>query len=168
MKKIVQKDAAVLRQKAKPVPIEKIATPEIKHTIQDMRQALASQEDGVALAAPQIAVPLRLFIISEKIFGEEGPKPSEPLVYINPTLLQISKEKELVHEGCLSVRGIYGKIKRATKATVEAYGKDGKKFTRGASGLLAQIFQHEVDHLNGILFIDTATELEELDQHEVA
>ena len=64
-------------------------------------------------------------------------------------------------EGCLSVRPLYGKTFRSTKATITAYNKNGKKFTRGASGLLAQIFQHETDHLNGILFIDHAKDIKE-------
>ncbi len=84
------------------------------------------------------------------------------LVCINPTLIKLSKQKKKVPEGCLSVRWLYGNVLRAEKATVEAYDEHGKKFTRGGSGLLAQIFQHETDHLNGILFIDTAEDVEEM------
>ena len=64
-------------------------------------------------------------------------------------------------EGCLSVRWLYGRTLRYTKASIEAYDKKGKKFSRGASGLLAQIFQHETDHLKGILFIDHAEDIKE-------
>ena len=67
-----------------------------------------------------------------------------------------------VDEGCLSVRWLYGKVERAEKITVRAYDENGKPFTMGASGLLAQAFQHEIDHLNGILFIDKATDLKEM------
>ena len=67
-----------------------------------------------------------------------------------------------MEEGCLSVRWLYGKVKRSEKATVRAHDETGKIFTKGASGLLAQAFQHEVDHLNGILFTDKATHLESL------
>jgi peptide deformylase len=83
-------------------------------------------------------------------------------VFINPKLVKVSKEKEVVDEGCLSVRYLYGKVKRSKKATIEAYGLDSKKFTMGGSGIIAQIFQHEMDHLRGVLFIDMATDLEEL------
>jgi peptide deformylase len=67
-----------------------------------------------------------------------------------------------MEEGCLSVRYLYGKVRRSKKATIEAYNEHGKKFTAGASGILAQIFQHETDHLNGILFIDKAKQIEEI------
>ncbi len=68
----------------------------------------------------------------------------------------------MLDEGCLSVRFLYGKIKRSEKATVTAYDETGKKFSYSGTGLMAQIFQHETDHLNGILFIDTAKDVEEL------
>ena|SRR3990167_2850598 len=88
------------------------------------------------------------------------------LIFINPKISKLSRERTWVPEGCLSVRPLYGKTFRSTKATVEAYDETGKKFTRGASGLLAQIFQHETDHLNGILFIDHAKDIKaEQPQH---
>ncbi len=83
----------------------------------------------------------------------------EDLVFINPKISKLSREKEWVPEGCLSVRPFYGKTFRSKKVMLAAYDKDGKKITRGASGLLAQIFQHETDHLNGILFIDHAKDV---------
>ena len=67
-----------------------------------------------------------------------------------------------MEEGCLSVRDIYGKVKRYQKATISAYDENGKKFTMGGSGLLAQVFQHECDHLEGVLFIDKAISIEKL------
>jgi peptide deformylase len=161
--KIVQKENPVLRQIAKEVPISDIKTPKIKKIISDMKKALASQDDGVAIAAPQIGQALRIFVISGKandiVKRTEG-NPDE--TYINPVITKISKDRKLVDEGCLSVRYLYGKTKRATKATVEAYNEKGEKFSRGASGLIAQIFQHETDHLNGILFIDHAKQIRDL------
>ena len=79
----------------------------------------------------------------------------------------LSKEKKKMEEGCLSVRYLYGKVSRSVKASIEAYDEHGNKFKKGVSGLMAQVFQHETDHLNGILFIDMATDLEELDEKEV-
>lgn len=163
MVKIVQKEDPVLRQKAHEIPLADISSPKIQKVITDMRKALASQEDGVAIAAPQIGVALRIFVVAGKAIDlvkkSEG-HPDE--VYINPVITKISKDKKLVDEGCLSVRYLYGKTKRATKATVEAYNEKGQKVTRGASGLLAQIFQHETDHLDGILFIDHAKNIRDL------
>lgn len=85
----------------------------------------------------------------------------QDLIFINPKILKLSRAKEWMPEGCLSVRPVYGKTFRSIKATIEAYDENGNKFTRGGAGLLAQIFQHETDHLNGILFIDHAKELKE-------
>ena len=173
MKKILQAREKILRQTAKEVPLSDIAKPKIKKVLKEMSQALKGQSDGVALAAPQIGYSLRIFVVSGKIFekdfldkhGREVPKKVlkklKDLVFINPKISKLSKEKTWVPEGCLSVRWLYGKTHRAKKATVVAYDEKGKKFTRGASGLLAQIFQHETDHLEGILFIDHAKEIKE-------
>ncbi len=158
MIEIVQKDDPVLRQKAKNVPVAEISSPKIKKVLSDMEESLNSQDDGVAIAAPQIGIPLRIFVVSKKI----SQKKSDHLVFINPKILKLSKKKNIVPEGCLSVRWLYGDVKRSTNASVEAYNENGKKFTRGAGGLLAQIFQHEIDHLDGVLFIDKADNLQEI------
>jgi peptide deformylase len=165
--KIVQNGEAVLRDIAKPVPIKDITTPHIQKLIADMKSALDPEKDGVALAAPQIGVPLRIFIISGLILAaaDERYAPKDKLtdmVFINPEIIKTSKEKEDVEEGCLSVRYLYGKISRAKKVTLRAYDEHGRKVERGASGLLAQIFQHETDHLNGVLFIDRARDIQEI------
>jgi peptide deformylase len=165
--KIVQREDPVLRQIAKEVPVSAITTPKIQKIISDMKKALASQDDGVAIAAPQIGLALRIFVISGKandIAKKTENSPDE--VYINPIITKISKDKKLVDEGCLSVRYLYGKTKRSTRASIEAYNEKGKKFSRGASGLIAQIFQHETDHLNGILFIDHAKQIKDLPPNE--
>ncbi len=181
MKNILQREEKVLRQIAKEVPIGEISSTKIKKILKEMSEALASQSDGVAIAAPQIGHSLRIFLVSGKIFDENfakdreeriaGEKPIDSviklqkefkhLVFINPKISKLSREKKWVPEGCLSVRWLYGKTHRSTKATVEALDENGKKFTRGGSDLLAQIFQHETDHLNGILFIDHAKEIKE-------
>lgn len=168
MKEIVQKEASVLREVAKEVPIDDIASFRIQKILKEMKIALASQDDGVAIAAPQIGYPLRIFVVSGKVtnimknIDTETDKIFEDMVYINPVIKKISKTKKFVEEGCLSVRYLYGKVNRSTKVLMEAYNENGEKFIRGGSGLLAQIFQHENDHLNGILFIDKAKGLEEI------
>ena len=188
MKKILQKKEKVLHRKAREVLVREIQTPKIKKILREMSSALKSQADGVAIAAPQIGYALRIFVVSGKIMKAEFPlrgvsQADEPrgsavpidtdsgpakgksavkdLVFINPKISKLSREKEWVPEGCLSVRWLYGKTFRSKKAVITAYDANGKKFTRGASGLLAQIFQHETDHLNGILFIDHAKDIKE-------
>lgn len=163
VKDIVKRDNAVLRLVAQDVPLSEIASEKIQTCIHDMKAALAEQEDGAALAAPQIGVSARIFVISEQLFGDnpqsENASKDPHFVFINPELIKLSRKKTLMDEGCLSVRGEYGTVSRHLRATITAYDEEGKKFVRGASGLLAQVFQHETDHLNGILFIDKAQEL---------
>lgn len=170
MIEIVQQGHPALRKIAKSVPIKDITTPKIKKILSDMSKALHTQDDGVAIAAPQIGVSLRIFVVSGRIFDEDfvrgkipSPLPTvhSDMVFINPVFKKISKDRKLLSEGCLSVRPLYGKVRRATKATMEAYNEKGQKFTKDGTGLLAHIFQHETDHLDGILFIDKAKDLHE-------
>lgn len=181
VKEILQKENKILRQTAQEVPLDKITSPTIKKVLREMSEALAGQNDGVAIAAPQIGYSLRIFVVSGKVFerdfledrekrmsGEKNKhkavelnKELKDTVFINPKITSLSKGKAWMPEGCLSVRPLYGKTYRSKKATVVAYDETGRKFTRGGSGLLAQIFQHETDHLNGILFIDHAKDVGE-------
>ena len=168
---IVQKDNPVLRAEAKPVPLEKIGSAEIKSILHDMSVALASQKDGIAIAAPQIGVSLQIFLVSGSLLAladktYTGPKTD--LIFINPEIIKYSKQKHAVEEGCLSVRWLYGTIDRSTRVTLRAYTEKGEKIERGASGLLAQIFQHETDHLKGILFTDSAKEVWQMSAEEIA
>lgn len=165
---IVQKSNEVLHEIAKEVPHKDITSPHIKKIIADMKEALASQDDGVALAAPQIGVSLRIFVIAGKAFlyadgnDIEGREIPPDMVFINPEILKLSKKQVVLPEGCLSVRWLYGKTIRSEKAKVRAYDEHGKPFEYGGSGLIAQIFQHETDHLNGILFSDHATDIKDM------
>lgn len=160
MATIVQKKSAVLRKTAAEVPARDFGSARLAKVLADMSAALARERDGVALAAPQIGKSLCIFIVSGKILRKKESDPDVPdLVFINPVLKRASKEKKLLEEGCLSVRGRYGKITRSTRATVGAYDASGAYFERNGSGLMAQIFQHEIDHLNGTLFTDHAKEV---------
>ena len=87
----------------------------------------------------------------------------EDLIFINPEIKKLSHKKQWLSEGCLSVKGIYGKVQRSEKVTVKAFNEKGEIFSRGASKLLAQTIQHENDHLDGILFCDKAKDLEKID-----
>lgn len=162
MKDIVQEGNQVLRQISKDYPVAEIGRPKFNKIISEMNASLDSQEDGVAIAAPQIGESWRIFIVSGKAFPKKAGRTQANQVFVNPVIKKLSKNKIVLEEGCLSVRWIYGKTKRSDKAMVEAYNEKGHKFAKQGSGLLAQIFQHEIDHLNGILFIDKASNLIEV------
>ena len=166
----------LLRQQAEPVAISDIKSPKIRSLLREMKTLLAREKYGVALAAVQLGEPLRLFIVSGKALARDArnapdekkekqgkPEPELPplpdQIYINPELVKLSRGRKGKHEGCLSIRGKWGIVPRAEKATIRAYDEQGKRFTRGASGFLAHVFQHEMDHLEGILYTDKATEL---------
>ena len=175
---IVQKEEQVLRVIAKDIPINEIGSTKITKMLAEMMLALDKCEDGVALAAPQIGVSLRIFVVSPKAFIMQNSgdgdsttpkvKPTDKLIYINPLITKKSSKKVTLDEGCLSVKGTFGKIKRHEKVTITAYDELGNKFSRGASGLLAEIYQHETDHLDGKLFIDTATDLVEVPNRKIS
>jgi len=157
----------VLRGKAKPVAKKDIGSAKIAKIIAQMKKALAKEAFGVALAAPQIGEPLRIFVISGKVFaptleeGEKAPPPPPDRVFINPEITRLSRKKIEMSEGCLSVRGKYGTVMRHEKATIKALGEDGKPVTYHGAGLVGHIFQHECDHLEGVLYTDKAIQLEE-------
>ncbi len=171
---ILQKDSPVLRQVAKPVPLKDIGKDKLNELIDGMKSVLAQENDGVGLAAPQVGVSLRLFIVSELVFlrKKSDMTPEEQktasslehanLVYINPEIITISKDRKALDEGCLSVRPLFGKVRRATRVKIRAYDEFGNPFERTETGLLAHIYQHEVDHLNGVLFVDKAKEIKEM------
>lgn len=152
-----EKNDLILHKTADPVPLNTITSPNIRDVIKKMSEVLDKEEDGVAIAAPQIGIPLRIFVVKGEALGPDAPK--KDLVFINPVITKRSRTLEWMDEGCLSVRNWFGKVKRSDKATVRAYNEQGKFFERGASGLLAQIFQHELDHLNGVLFTERAVDL---------
>lgn len=167
MSVIVQDGEPVLRKISAPVPEELFGTTELQAIVDDMAATLDGQLDGVAIAAPQIGIPYRIFIVryDRTIPPTAEGEPEHPAdlgVYINPEFVKSSRRRLEMDEGCLSVRGTYGKTQRHERATVRARDINGTSFERGGGGLLAQIFQHETDHLNGILFIDHATDLIEV------
>lgn len=166
-----------LRHVAREIPVSEIKSKRIKNLISEMKKLLANETYGVALAAPQVGESIRLFIVSGRALARgsrntpdeiknsemsshyKEPAAQSDQIYINPELIKISRTKKEKHEGCLSIRGKWGTVPRAEKASVRAYDEHGHRFTRGASGFLAHIFQHEMDHLEGILYTAKATKM---------
>lgn len=135
-----------LRWVAKPV---REVTDEIRRIAREMVELMTASK-GVGLAATQVALPIRLFVLNTKT--DANPDGIEG-IFVNP---QITERKGLVEEeeGCLSLPGVFGKLKRAEKITVTATDLDGKPFELKLDGLNSRAVQHEVDHLQGVLFID--------------
>lgn len=155
---ILQTPDATLRKKAALVPETLFNSPELAEILKNMQAGLESQDDAVAIAAPQVGVSYRIFMVGKNVY-KEAP---DNRVFINPEFVRIGRTKKEVSEGCLSVRWKYGMVKRSTTATVRAHNEKGHEFVASGSGLLAQIFQHEIDHLDGILFIDKAKDIQDM------
>ena len=157
MAKLVPENNPVLHSIAEEVTPEEFTNGTVKKIISDLRQAIKTYKvDGftaVAIAAPQIGVGKRIFMIEDQ--SDEADR-LPTIIAVNPRFLKMSKKTHLVGEGCLSIPDRYGLVRRSTNVTIEAKDENGETFTRGAGGLLAQIMQHEYDHLDGILFIDRA------------
>jgi len=143
-----------LREKSKRIGV---VTPEIKKVVQDMQTATIDWEQsrdhevGVALAAIQLDIPLKIVVVRNNYDNKEDHTFS---VFINPEITKYEGRIVEDFEGCLSVPDVYGKVPRHDKVRVKALDIHGKPFRVTAEGFLARIFQHEIDHCNGLVFID--------------
>jgi peptide deformylase len=157
MAKLVPENHPALHTIAETVTDEEFSNGTVSKIIKGMRQAIKTYDVGgyvaVAIAAPQIGVSKRIFLVADQ--SEENDRlPS--IVAINPEIIKRSKKTHALSEGCLSVPERYGVVKRYTNVTFRAQNEHGEWYERGAGGLLAQIVQHECDHLDGTLFTDRA------------
>ena len=134
-------------------PVEKV-TAEVRKLADDMFETMY-EAPGIGLAAIQIAVPQRL--ITMDLAKKEGPP--NPRVFINPEILWSSEEKSIYEEGCLSIPEYYEEVERPAKVRVRFTDLDGKLHEEEAEGLFATCIQHEIDHLNGVLFVDYLSKL---------
>ncbi|HOT92494.1 MAG TPA: peptide deformylase [Anaerolineae bacterium] len=132
-------------------PVEKV-TPELRELIRDMIETMDAA-NGVGLAAVQVGVPLRVVVI-ETPEDEDDPNSGKLFVVLNPEIVKTGKETEIGTEGCLSVPGYAGEVERATEIVVRGLDRHGKPFRFRPRGFLARVFQHEIDHCNGILYTD--------------
>ena len=148
---VVTNPAPVLRRKAR-----KVAEfgPDLQKLVDDMVETMRAAP-GVGLAAPQVDVSLRVIVVE---FGDEQDEEAPPKLYtvVNPEIVRVSLETEVGSEGCLSIPGFVGEVERQVAVTVKGQNRRGQTIRIKAQGWLARIFQHEIDHLDGVLFIDRA------------
>ena len=152
VREVITVGDARLRERARPL---KAITPEIRQLADDMVETMHAY-DGIGLAATQIAETHRLIVIEipedEEIWGS-----GELYVVINPEIIKESRETDIGTEGCLSVPGYLGEVERAEEVLVRGVDLQGRKFRLRPRGFLARVFQHEIDHLDGVLYIDRLT-----------
>ncbi len=160
MSKLVPVNHPALHTMAEEITAEDFSDGTVTKIIKGLRKAIKTYDvDGysaVAIAAPQIGISKRVFLIEDQSTREDA---LPTVIAINPRFSKLSKKTHEVNEGCLSIPDTYGMVIRHKNVTIEATDENGKPFTRGAGGLLAQIMQHETDHLDGILFTDKATQV---------
>ncbi len=150
---------AVLPIHILPAPILKQRSKRVRHIDGSVQRLIGNMLEtmhsaaGVGLAAPQVGAPLRVMVIG--IPGEEN------IVLINPKIVRRTGER-LINEGCLSIPGYVGQIKRAESVTVKGRDQNGKEIRIKADELLAQVLEHEIDHLNGVLYIDHLDSMDKL------
>lgn len=144
----------VLRQKSKRV---RVIDGSIKKLVSDMIETLHADPGRVGLAAPQVGTPLRVIII--------GIPEAEDIVIINPEIVR-RKGERWINEGCLSIPGYVGQVKRSESVTVKGRDQTGKEIRIKAEGLLAQALEHEIDHINGVLYIDHLESMDKLQKIE--
>ncbi|VIO68137.1 Peptide deformylase [Bradyrhizobium ivorense] len=138
-------------------PVEKV-TPEIRKLADDMFETMYDAP-GIGLAAIQIAEPLRLITMDLAKRDENGETQPKPRVFINPEIIARSEELSVYEEGCLSIPEYYEEVERPARVRVRYMDLDGKLHEEDADGLFATCIQHEIDHLNGVLFVDYLSKL---------
>lgn len=160
--KVAKLGNPVLRKKSDRVDPGEIAQEDFQHFIDDMIGTMR-EYDGVGLAAPQVHVPKQIAAIEAKGSVRYPDSPDLPLmVLINPSVVSRSKEKREEWEGCLSVDNLRGRVPRSTRIVVKALDRYGKEINLEASGFLAVILQHEIDHLMGHVYLDRMSDLSTL------
>lgn len=171
VKKVLRMGHPLLRLKAAPFPKEEITSKETKQLFSDMMDTMKSYQ-GIGLAAPQIGVSKQVALIGiDKENSRYPDAPQYDLIFvINPVIKVLDEEKEGYWEGCLSIPGLRGFVERPRKIQVDFYDSEARPQTLTAEGLIATVFQHEIDHLLGTLYIDKVTDstklsfLEEFDE----
>lgn len=154
MLQIVTLPTPSLREKSKEIDHDFLLSPETQKLIDEMIPKMY-KSDGIGLAAPQVGHNIRICIIGK----DSDNQLKEDMILVNPTWERTGRKKKADMEGCLSVPNTYGKVIRYTRIHVKALDRNGEKLSFDAKNFLARVIQHEVDHLDGILFIDKATDI---------
>lgn len=161
LRKVVTIPDEVLRKKAHKVTnFDKDLTTLVDDMFETMRNA-----PGVGLAAPQVAISQKVIVVE---YAEDEEKKPKSYAVVNPEIIKTSAETELGIEGCLSIPNLVGEVERFSSVVVKGFNQSGKPVKVKANGWLARIFQHEIDHLDGILFTDRATRVWQPPQEETA
>jgi len=163
---IVVYDDPQLRRKSRRV---RRITPTVERLVDDMLETMRAA-NGIGLAAIQVGIPERVIVIEmaeepdeeEEESGDDAPRPVRQYIVINPEIARPSRDTEEGIEGCLSVPGLVGEVERHTAVTVKGMDTSGRKMRVKADGLLARVFQHEIDHCDGVLFIDRIDDPEKI------
>lgn len=156
-----KKEEKILRTKTADFDFSKHTKKEIDELIKKMKTAMV-KANGIGLSANQIGLNLKVFVAQITEIDKRGnkrilaPEEKKSHIIFNPEIIKFSKQMEIMEEGCLSVPGVYGEVERPKNITVKGQNRYGKPIKIETGGLLARVFQHETDHLNGILFIDKA------------
>lgn len=158
MLQIVTLPTESLRERSKKIDRVFLLSKETQELIKEMIPTMYAS-DGIGLAAPQIGKNIRICVISKEAIPEGHKLFGNDLVLVNPAWEKTSRKKEWDNEGCLSVPKTYGQVKRYKNIHVQALNAKGEKLEFDASAFFARVVQHEVDHLDGILFIDKAKDI---------
>src|SRR3972149_4992564 len=168
------KSNKILRTESRAV--SDFSDPDLRKLIAEMEETLRLTENAAGLAAPQVGKNLRLFVIIPELPAkgarlpdgqESAPGKKAPTVFINAEIVKKSQKELRLAEGCLSLPGLFGIVKRAKWVKVQAQDELGKKFKLKAEGFLSQLIQHEIDHLNGKLYVDRAEKMFKIEDDKI-
>ncbi len=151
-----KKEEKFLRTKTADFDFNKFSKKEISELLKTMREIMIEAR-GIGLSANQLGLNLKFFV------AQISDKSLKFYVIFNPEIIKFSEEKIVMDEGCLSVPGVYGLVERSARITLVGRDENDKKIKIKTSGILARVFQHEFDHLNGILFIDKASNIHKIE-----
>lgn len=143
-----------LREKTEHFELSELRASEVRNLLQQMKRTMKEAE-GIGLSANQVGIGKKFFVAQIPVEDESGSVIREKFYAVfNPKIVKTSKKKIVMEEGCLSIPGFYGPVERSEHVVLEGQDQNGRKVKIKASGLLARVFQHEMDHLDGRLFID--------------
>ena len=161
IRKVSQMGHPVLRQRAADIPPDQMQSPQMQCLIDDMIETMIDYE-GIGLAAPQVFEPLRLIVLGNPDADPEDEAAIPLTVLFNPQFTSLSPEHLDAWEGCLSIPQLRGVVPRSAAVEVRGYDRQGRAVELEAEGIFARVLQHEIDHLDGVLFLDRMDDLQTL------